>query len=136
MAMKRWTIAAAAAGFLVACLAIPVEGAEWCISDPAVNIRASATQSFTVYATEGVMGAQHQSALASAKISYKVRAHFRDGFLVTLKDYIPADSSGSFVTELIVSSKPFGAGHVYGSVQGRSGSTMTVRFWIGPENAR
>lgn len=133
--MKRWRIAAAAAGLLAAFVAVPVQGAEWCLNDPQLTIQTSSGESITVYVTEGVIGAQHQAELASAKVSYTTRAASKNSLLVTVYDYIPSDSSGSSATELIVSSKPFGSGEVYGSVYGRSGSTMTVWFWINPESA-
>lgn len=133
--MKRWRIAAAAAGLLAAFVAVPVQGAEWCLHDPQLNIQTSSGNSFLVYVTEGVSGAQHQAALASAKTSYTTRAASKNRLLVTVYDYIPADSSGSFATELIVSSRPFGSGEVYGSAYAMGGATMTVRFWINPESA-
>jgi hypothetical protein len=133
--MRRWRIAAAAAGFVAACIAVPVQGAEWCLNDPQLNIPTSSRESVTVYVTEGVMGAQHQAQLAAARISYTTHTASKKSLLVTVHDYVPSDSSGSFATELIVSSKPSGSGEVYGSAYGKSGATMTVWFWINPESA-
>ena len=133
--MTRWRIAATAAGFVAACVAVPVQGAEWCLHDPQLNIQTSQGQSVTVYVTEGVMGAQHQAQLASAKISYTTYAVSKKSLLVALRDYIPSDSLGSFGTELIVSSGPSGSGAVYGSAYGTSGTTMTVWFWPNRESA-
>jgi hypothetical protein len=134
MAMSRFRIAGAVAGFLAACVAVSVQGAEWCVHDPALTIRTSATQSFTVYVTEGVMGTQYQAELASARTSYRTVVASRKTILVSVYDFIPSDASGSFATELIVSSKPFGSGQVYGSVYGRSDTTMTIWFWINPQS--
>lgn len=133
--MKWWRIAAAAAGLLGACVAVPVQGAEWCLHDPQLNIRTSPSESVTVYVTEGVLGPQHQAALTSAKTSYMTRVTAKNRLLVTVYDYIPTDSYGTFATEMIVSSKPFGGGEVYGSASGSSGSTMMVWFLIKPESA-
>ncbi|MFI5283376.1 MAG: hypothetical protein ACHQ0J_09635 [Candidatus Dormibacterales bacterium] len=133
--MKRWKLAAAAAGFVAACVAVPAQGAEWCIHDPQLSIPTSQGASVTVYVTEGVMGAQHQAQLASAKISYTTYAVSKRSLIVAVHDYIPSDSSGSFRTELIVSSKPSGSGVVYGSAYGTSGTTMTVWFWLNRESA-
>lgn len=133
--MKRWRLAAAAAGLAAAFVAVPVQAAEWCLHDPQLNIRTSPGESVTVYVTEGVLGPQHQTALSSAKTSYTIRVAARNRLLVTVYDYIPTDSYGTFATEMIVSSKPFGGGEVYGSASGSSGSTMTVRFLIKPESA-
>jgi hypothetical protein len=130
--MKRWRIAVVA-GLLAACIAAPARAAEWCFHDPPVNIQIAPGESFTVYVTEGVMGAQNQAALASAKISYTANSVSKDSASVTVYDYIPTDRHGTFATEMIVSSEPFGAGVVYGSTYGTSGSTMAVRFWINPK---
>jgi len=132
--MRRLRIAAAAAGFLAACVAVSVQGAEWCVHDPELTIRTSPTQSFTVYVTEGVMGEQHQAALASAKTGYRTVVVSRKSVLVMVYDLVPSDASGSFATELIVSSQPFGSGHVYGSVYGRSGTTTRIWFAIDPQS--
>lgn len=127
--MTRWRIAAAAAGFLAACIAIPVQAGEWCLHDPPLNIQTSPGNSFTVYVTEGVLGSQHQATLASAKISYATKRAGKGGWIVTVYDYIPTDSKGSFATEMLVSTGPFGSGYVFGSAYGKSGSTMKVSFW-------
>lgn len=132
--MKRWRIAAASAGLVAALVAVPVQAAEWCLRDPQLTIQTSKGDSFTVYVTEGVMGAQHQAALASAKTTYTTRAVSKSSLLVTVYDYIPTDRFGTFATEVIVSSEPYGAGVVYGAASGTSGSSMKVWFWINPKN--
>jgi hypothetical protein len=134
--MKRWSIAAAAAGFLAVCVAIPAQAAEWCVHDPAISIHTSSGPSFTVYVTEGVQGLQHQPALALAKATYRARGAGENSVVVTIYDYIPSDASGTFATMMVVSSKPFGAGVVYGSSYGTSGSTMSVVFWVNPEKVK
>lgn len=121
------------AGFLAACIAVPVQAAEWCMHDPQINIQAARGESITVYVTEGVMGSQHQATLESAKIMYTTQFAAKDSVLVTVYDYIPTDPYGTFATEMIVSSKPFAGGVVYGSASGTAGSTMKVRFWIKPK---
>jgi hypothetical protein len=131
--MKRWRIAAAAAGLVAALVAVPAQAGEWCLHDPQLTIQTSHGQSFTVYVTEGVMGSQHQATLASAKIGYTTRALSKKALSVTVYDYIPSDAYGTFATEMIVSSRPFGAGVVYGSASGTSGSTLKVWFWINPK---
>ncbi len=132
--MKRWSIAAAAAGFLALCVAVPAQAsAELCLTDPVLSIQTSPGESFTVYVTEGVYGSQHQAALAAAVVSYTTRRVDRKNFLVTVYDTIPTDSFGSFATMMIVSSQPFGHGLVYGSATGISGSTMSVSFIIDRE---
>lgn len=128
--MKRWSCAAAAAGLLALCVAVPAQGAEWCLKDPALNVQISPRETVTVYVTEGVMGSQHQAALELAKASYTTREFSRARVLVTVYDNIPNDSDGTFATEMIVSSQPFGSGLVYGSQYGTSGSTMSVSFWL------
>jgi hypothetical protein len=132
--MKRGAIAAVAAGLLAAFVAVPVQGAEWCLHDPQLNIR-TPHGSVTIYVTEGVLGNQHQAALASARTGYTTYRAAKDRLMVTVYDYIPTDSHGTFATEMIVSSKPFGSGQVYGSTSGSSGSVMTVRFSIDPKLA-
>jgi hypothetical protein len=123
--MTRWRVAAAIAGLLAACIAaVPAQAAEWCIHDPQLVIQMPRGGSVTVYVTEGALGSQHQAALASAWIGYTTRSRGH----VTIYDYIPSDLHGSFPTEMIVSSQPYGAGTVYGSTFGRSGSTMVVSF--------
>jgi hypothetical protein len=132
--MKRWSIAAAAAGFLALCVAVPAQAAAvFCLTDPPISIQTSPGESFTVYVTEGVLGSEHQAALSLATISYATSPINRKSVLVTVHDYIPSDS-GTFATMMIVSSKPFGQGLVYGSVvYGTSGSTMSVSFGINPQ---
>ena len=134
--MKAWRVAAAAAGLLAALVAVPVQGAEWCERDPAVNVPITEDESITVYVTEGVMGSQHQASLALSKTRYTTHSTSKSRVLVTIYDYIPADSLGTFATEMIVSSKPFGGGVVYGSTYGTSGSTMSLSFWIDPEKVK
>ena len=132
--MRRWSIAAAAAGLLALCVAVPVQAAaEWCTIDPELSIETSPGQSFTVYVTESVMGWQNQAALASAKTSYATRTVSKTSVLVTVNDYIPSDSVATFTTHMTVSSQPFGKGVLYGSVYGTSSTTMSVSFWINPE---
>jgi len=130
--MRRWMIAAGVAGLTAACLAVSAQAAEWCLRDPQLTIRASHDQSLTVYVTEGAIGTQHQATLALSKISYTARSD-KKGLTVTVYDYIPSDQYGTFATEMIVSSQPFGSGLVYGTATGGSGSTMTVRFRISSE---
>jgi hypothetical protein len=131
--MRRWSIAAAAAGLLAVCVAVPAQGAEWCMRDPAVSIQTSPGNSITVYVTEGAMGSNHQAALTSATTTYATYAARKANVLVVVYDYIPTDSYGKFATMMTVSSKPFGSGVVYGSSYGTSGSTMSVWFLISPE---
>jgi hypothetical protein len=135
-AMKRWSLAAAAAGLLAVWTAAPAQAAEWCRVDPPVDIQTSRGESFTVYVTEGVMGPQHQAALAAAKVSYTARVRSSTSVFVVIYDIIPTDSYGTFATELVVSSRPFGGGVVYGSTYRSSGTTMSVSFWINPEKLK
>jgi hypothetical protein len=134
--MNRWRIAAAAAGLLAALVAVPVQGAEWCLRDPELNVLISPHNSITVYVTEGVMGSQHQAALTLAKTRYTTRTVNETSVLVTIYDYIPTDSQGTFATEMIVSSQPVGSGVVYGTAYGTSGSTMSLSFWINAEKIK
>jgi hypothetical protein len=134
--MKRWSIAVAAAGFLAVCVAIPAQAAEWCMHDPAINIRTTPGDSFTVYVTEGVQGLQHEPALASARATYRTRTASKSSVVVVIYDYIPSDASGTFATMMVVSSKPFGGGVVYGSAYGASGTPMSVTFWVNPEKIK
>ena len=134
--MKRWSLAAGAAGLVAACLAMPVQAAEWCLHDPQVTVQTSPGESFTVYVTEGVMGSQHQPALALAKVTYITRTLSSKSVFVVIYDTIPTDSSGTFATEMVVSSQPFGAGRIYGSSYGSSGKRMAVPFWINPEKLK
>jgi hypothetical protein len=127
--MKPWKIAVAAAGLLAAFFAVPVQASTWCRIDPALTLPGG----FTIYVTEGVLGSQHEAILASSKVTYSVNVVSKKSVLVTVDDYIPTDSYGSFPTEMIVSSMPFGAGTVYGSASGMSGSTMEVVFSIDPK---
>jgi hypothetical protein len=113
-----------------------VQAAEWCVHDPALAIRPSPGQSFTVYVTEGVMGSLHQPALASAKVTYTTRTVSSTRVFVVVYDYVPTDSYGTFATEMVVSSKPYAGGVVYGSSHGTSGSTMFVPFWVNPEKVK
>ena len=124
--MNRWRIAGAIAGLLAACVVVPAQASEWCIHDPQLIIQMPKGHSVIVYVTEGALGSQHQAALTSARIGYLARSNGH----VTIYDYIPRDSQGSFPTELIVSSQPYGAGTVYGSTFGRSGSAMVVSFYV------
>jgi hypothetical protein len=134
--MKRWRIVAAAVGLGAALVAAPVQAAEWCLHDPELRIQTSHGDSFTVYVTEGVMGSQHQATLAAAKISYTARTVTKNSLLVTVYDYIPTDAYGTFATEMIVSSQPYGEGVVYGVAFGTSGSAMKVPFSINPKTVK
>jgi len=134
--MKRWSLAAAAAGLAAACIAVPVQAAEWCVHDPEITIQTSPGESFTVYVTEGVLGSQHQPALASSKITYTARTAGSKSIFVVVYDKIPRDAFGTFATEMVVSSKPYAGGVIYGSTYGTSGSAMSVAFWVNPEKIR
>jgi len=127
--MKPWKIAVAAAGLLAAFIAVPVQASTWCRIDPILTLPGG----LTVYVTEGVLGSQHEAILASSEVTYTVRFVSRKSVVVAVDDYIPTDSYGSFPTEMIVSSMPFGGGTVYGSASGTSGSTMEVVFSIDPK---
>jgi hypothetical protein len=132
--MKRWSMAAAAAGLLTLCVALPVQAvAEWCTIDPELSIQTSPHESFTVFVTEGVEGSQHQAVLVLAKASYTIHTASKKSVLVTVYDYIPGDTGPTFRTRMIVSSQPFGAGTLYGSAYGTSDTTMSISFWVNPE---
>jgi hypothetical protein len=132
--MRRWSIAAAAAGLLALCLAVPAQAvAEWCTIDPELSIQTSPGQSFTVFVTESVDSSKHQAALALATTSYTTRSLSKTSVLVTVYDYIPGDAGPPFATRMIVSSQPFGAGTLYGSAYGTSDTTMSISFWVNPE---
>ena len=79
------------------------------------------------------MDSQHLPTLARAKIRYTTHTASETRVLVTVYDYIPRDSIGTFETKMVVSSQPFGAGALYGSAYGTSGTTMSVSFRIKPE---
>ncbi len=134
--MNRWRIAAAAAGLLAALVAVPVQGAEWCLRDPELNVLISPHNSITVYVTEGVMGSQHQASLTLSKTRYTTHTFNKASVVVRIYDYIPTDSHGPFATEMIVSSRPLGGGVVYGSAYGTSGSTMSLSFLVYPEKVK
>jgi hypothetical protein len=132
--MKRWGLAATAAGLLALCVAVPAQAAaEFCIVDPELQIQLSRDANITVYITEGVVGPEHLPALARAKANYTTVTLSKKSVLVTVYDFIPADSFGTSATMMIVSSQPYGAGKVYGSAYGTSGTTMSVSFAIDPQ---
>ena len=132
--MKRWGLAATAAGLFALCVAVPVQAAaEFCILDPELRIQLSRDATITVYITEGVVGPEHLPALARAEAGYTAVTLNKKSVLVTVYDFIPADSFGTSATMMIVSSKPYGAGVVYGSAYGTSGTNMSVSFRIDPQ---
>lgn len=129
--MFRRVILGLAIGALAALVATPVEAAEWCLHDPALVFSAPHAKhtKITIYATEGVQGEQHASALTKAHFNFKtepVKDHVT--MKVTVHANVPGQGHESFATVLIVSSEPFGAGTIYGVAMGTSGHDMHVSF--------
>jgi hypothetical protein len=131
--MKRWGLAAAAAGLFAVCVALPAHAAEFCIVDPELSIHLSRNETITVFVTEGIVGEEHRAALALATAGYTTRTVSRKSVVVTVYDFIPLDSKGTAATMMVVSSQPYGAGMVYGTAYGTSGTIMSVSFGINPE---
>jgi hypothetical protein len=137
--MSKARIFAASIGLMAALVATPVHATlEWCLRDPAVTIVTPGGSSSVVYVTEGALGTEHAPALSAAQITYSTPAWMTaqanstsgSGTAVVLNDLVPTDASGSFPTEMTVSSQPMGGGIVYGATTGRSGSPMTVIFTL------
>lgn len=128
--MFRRLILGVAVGLLAAFVATPVEAAEWCMDDPALVFSAPhAKHKITVYATEGVQGAEHASALRKAKVHLEAKPGKGRGTMdLEIRAKIPADGHARFLTVLLVSSKPYGAGTVYGVVRGSNDHDMNLRF--------
>jgi hypothetical protein len=135
--MKRWGLAAAAAGLFAVCVAVPAQAAaEFCLLDPELSIQLSRNETITVYVTEGVVGEEHRAALALATTSYTTTTVGRERVVVTVYDFIPTDSKGTAATMMVVSSQPYGAGVVYGTAYGTSGTIMSVSFGLNPEKVQ
>ena len=136
--MKRWGLAAAAAGLFAVCVAVavPAQAAEFCLVDPELSIHLSRNETITVFVTEGVVGEEHRAALALATAGYTTRTVSRKSVVVTVYDFIPTDSKGTAATMMVVSSQPYGAGMVYGTAYGTSGTIMSVSFGINPEKVQ
>jgi hypothetical protein len=127
--MLRRVVIGVVAGLFMAGTAVPAEAAEWCTDDPALSLAAPHASKITLYVTEGVMGSAHLDALRKAHIDHKIRPGKAPHSLhVTVHGNIPSDRFGSFSTLLIVSSRPFGAGTVYGSTRGVGGKPMQLSF--------
>jgi hypothetical protein len=122
-------------GFAVAVLAVmvatPAQAAEWCLHDPALVFSAPHTKHIrlTVYATEGVQGAEHARALEKAHLDFKTKPGKAPGTVnLTVHANVPGSGHERFATVLVVSSEPFGAGTIYGVAMGTSGHDMHVAF--------
>jgi hypothetical protein len=128
--MARRVLIGVAVGLLAAFVATPVEAAEWCLNDPALVFSAPhAKQKITVYATEGVQGADHAYALKNSHVDFKAKPGKRAGTMgLDVHTNIRGRDHDSFSTVLIVSSQPYGAGTIYGVVMGSSHHDMHVIF--------
>lgn len=116
---------------LATMVATPAQAAEWCMHDPALVFSAPHVKHarFTVYATEGVQGAQHAWALEKAHIDFKIKPGKLPGTVnLTVHANVPGQGHERFATVLVVSSQPFGAGAIYGLTMGSSGHDMHVTF--------
>jgi hypothetical protein len=134
--MIRRFILGIAVGVLAAVVATPVEAAEWCLNDPALVFAAPHSHhKLTIYATEGVQGAQHTAALRHTHLGFKTRPGKEHGTIgVEVHANIPGNDHDRFSTVLIVSSQPFGAGEIYGIATGTSGHDMKVAFELAYED--
>jgi hypothetical protein len=117
-------------GVLAALVATPAEAAEWCLHDPALVFAVPHSKhKITIYATEGVQGAQHEQALKKAHIDFEAKHGKRHGTMrLIVRAHIPDEHHQRFATVLVVSSEPFGEGTVYGVVMGQSGREMKLDF--------
>lgn len=129
--MFRRGILSVAVAALATMVATPAQAAEWCLHDPALIFSAPHVKHtrFTVYATEGVQGAEHAWALEKAHLDFKTRPGKAPGTVnLTVHANVPGKDHQSFATVLVVSSEPFGAGTIYGLAMARSGHDMHVTF--------
>jgi hypothetical protein len=130
--MIRRFILGIAVGVLAAVVATPAEAAEWCLNDPALVFAAPhAKHRLTVYATEGVQGAEHAGAMRHTHLELKTKPGAKRGTMdVSVHANIPGGGHGRFTTMLIVSSEPYAAGEIYGTATGVSGHDMVVSFQL------
>jgi hypothetical protein len=129
--MIRRLMVAVAVAVLGLLVAAPAQAAEWCLHDPALVFSAPHAKHtrLTVYATEGVQGADHAGALERAHLDFKTKPGHTPGTVqVDVHANIPGNDHERFSTVLVVSSEPFGAGEVYGVTMGTSGHDMHVSF--------
>jgi hypothetical protein len=130
-AMFRRLLLGVAVGAVAIVVATPVEASDWCIRDPALVFSAPHAKhtKITIYATEGVQGQQHASALRKVHLDFKTKPGKGRGTInVTVHANVPRQGHERFATVLIVSSEPFGAGTIYGVAIGTSGHDMHVSF--------
>jgi hypothetical protein len=117
-------------GILLACVATPAQAAEWCLNDPALIFSTPHSHvRLTIYATEGVQGASHAAALTKAHLDFNAHPGKHAGLMdIQVKVKIEGNDHDSFATVLVVSSRPYGAGRLYGVVTGTSSHDMQLNF--------
>ena len=122
---------AAAAGH-----AVPVAWAwdEWCDSDPLLVIRTPRGRLVTVYCLIGVYGAKAVVAglVGNLTPAYTV-APAGHRTRVTVTALVPCLLGAGHRTRLIVTSRPLGAGTVYGETKGPCGEPLAVSFFLDEE---
>lgn len=129
--MIRRFIIAVAVAFLGILVATPASAAEWCLHDPALVFSAPHAKhtKITIYATEGVQGAEHAGALAKAHVKFKTKPGKTPGTIeLDIHANVPGKDHQHFATVLVISSQPFGQGTIYAVTMGTSGHDMHVRF--------
>jgi hypothetical protein len=128
--MVRRLLLGGVLGIFLACLATPAQAAEWCLNDPALIFSAPHSHlKLTIYATEGVQGFQHAGALARAHLDFNAKPGKLAGTMqMQVKAKIEGKDHDTFATVLVISSRPFGAGRLYGVTTGTSSHDMNLTF--------
>jgi hypothetical protein len=128
--MLRRLVVGVSLGILAVFVATPVQAAEWCLHDPALHFDAPHSKlKITVYAMAGVQGVDNAWALEKAHVDIEAKPGNGTGLvLVRVRTNIPQKDHHAFSTVLLVSSRPYGGGTIFGVVMGRSGQTMQLLF--------
>jgi hypothetical protein len=104
---------------------------EWCDSDPLLVIRTPAGRLVTVYCLIGVFGPKEAVAglVGNLTPSYTV-APAGNRTRVTVTALVPCGLRAGSPTRLLVSSRPLGAGTVYGETSGPCDEPLAVSFFL------
>jgi hypothetical protein len=110
-------------------------GAEWCDTDPLVLVQTPGGAIVPVFILVGAQGLEHLPAALAA--SLLATSHTVETTLggratdVTLQVTVPDDLfARGFPTRATVSSGPLGSGKIHAKAEGKSGTTMILRFTL------
>jgi hypothetical protein len=126
--MRVLRVAGVMGAVLAACLATPVQAAQWCISDPTFVATTPSGQSVTLDLNVYGLGAVNATAVGAAKIVSESEVLSGKYENVTLVAYTPNGPKGVFQVNYVVTTGPAATGTTRHQVSSHSGLYQSMTF--------